>query len=137
MSTAVACSMGFPCTMYCWMEDPSLEAKYLSSERKNKYPRATKIFGSFFGVAAAPRISSSFWSRGTEKGSFSKADVQRSVYDLVGANCTGLACKAEFALATTNASRVMRAISDAVTRGEAANPHWPAAITRTPNPKLC
>src|ERR1022692_861603 len=118
ISTAVACRAGNTCTMYCWMEDPSLEAKYLSSARAARKPKAAKTLGSFLMMSVALCIRSSFSSTATANGSFSNVDLQRSVYALVGASWTGLACSAELAFATTTASRVMRAISSAVTSGE-------------------
>src|SRR6185295_1837965 len=135
-STAVALRFGYTCTMYCWIEEPSLEAKYLSSAWNPSEPNADMTLGFFFTVRAALWISSSFSSTDTLNGSFSCGTVQRSTYALVGASLTGAAWSARLAFATVIASRVMRAISAVVTIGDAANPHWPLTITRTPNPKL-
>src|ERR1022692_3793506 len=83
ISTAVACRAGNTCTMYCWMEDPSLEAKYLSSARAARKPKAAKTLGSFLMMSVALCIGSSFSSTATANGSFSNVDLQRSVYALV------------------------------------------------------
>src|ERR1039458_10222486 len=51
-----------------------------------------------------------------------------------GASSTGLDRMATLARATATASPTMRAISSWVTSGEAAKPHAPSTITRTPKP---
>src|ERR1039458_3851932 len=78
ISTAVACRAGNTCTMYCWMEDPSLEAKYLSSARAARKPKAAKTLGSFLIMSVALCIRSSFSSTATANGSFSNVEIGRA-----------------------------------------------------------
>src|ERR1700722_13616272 len=100
------------------MEEPSVEAKYLSSERKLRFAPAEKMRSFFFTSLAAARIRSSFSARGTVKGSFSFGVAHLVLYAATGASSTGFDCSTELAFATETASPVMRTISAVLTKGE-------------------
>src|SRR5438046_611155 len=116
------------------MDEPSDDAKYLSSARNVRLQKDEKTRCSFLISAAAERISSIFSSSETLNGSRSCGVCQRSRYALTGASSTGLDLSAALARATPTASRVTLAISTLLTNGEAAKPQAPSAITRTPKP---
>src|SRR5258706_12284901 len=104
------------------MEEPSEEAKYLSSERKVRLHNDEKTRFSFFTSAAAERISSSFSSMETLNGSRSCGVCQRTRQAVTGASSTGSDFSPALARATPTASRCTRAISSGLTNGEAAKP---------------
>src|SRR5580704_10209288 len=100
------------------MEEPSVDAKYLSSERKLRRAPEEKIRSFFLTSLAAARIRSSFSTSGTVKGSFSFGVAHLVLYVATGASSTGFAWSTELAFATETASSVMRTISAVLTKGE-------------------
>src|SRR3982750_1911450 len=101
------------------MEEPSVEAKYLSSLRKLKVAAPENTLGFFFTCSVTRLNRASFSTIGTSKGSLSKGVAHRSRYALTGASWMGLGWVAAFAFATIAASLVILAISSCITTGEA------------------
>src|SRR5260370_40806278 len=108
--------------MYCWMEEPSVEAKYLSSLRSESAAVEEKTFAPFLASSETRRRRPSFSAIGMAKGSLSCGVAQRSRYALTGGSWTGLGWLVAFARAMMTASPGTRAISAGATVGGHAKP---------------
>ena len=129
---------GFTCTTYCWIDEPSLEARYLSSARNGQETESGEDLRVFLDDdRGAVHQLQLFIHRHGER------ILLECGCPAVGVCFGGGKLDWRWPAAPSwpwppppPRARFARSLPR-VTSGDAANPHCPLAITRTPKPKLC
>ena len=116
------------------MYAPSVDANTFHSELPAYHELTNFTPGTFIAAALIASKSSALSSSGILNGSLVSGVCHTSTFGVTGARLTGLASNIAFASAIPTACLASRSASATVTAGEAAKPHAPFAITRTPMP---